>query len=186
MQAGPDHPNGISAQTAYSATGDQRPPVVVISPGGRNTALWLIAVLLAVIATALVLRLDDAKLAHSAMAQSETPGGTLVGARGIYAFGGQVTAKTFGLFMLDVDTGTVWCYELSRAANEELLLRLVAARSWTSDRYLEEFNVADPVPAAVHMMVQQQRTMRQKQAEVPTTTAPARGPVLPEEAGSKR
>jgi len=85
--------------------------------------------------------------------------------------------------MLDVDTGTIWCYELDRASNDELLLRLVAARSWISDRYLEEFNVADPVPGAVRMMVQQQRAMRQNQADVPVTTAPAKGPALPEDGG---
>jgi hypothetical protein len=113
------------------------------------------------------------------MAQTEGPGDGLVGARGIYAFSGQLTLKSFGLFMLDVDTGTIWCYELSKGTNDELLLRLVAARSWTSDRYLEEFNVADPVPGAVRMMVEQQRAMRQSQVDAPVTTAPTKGPALP-------
>ena len=179
MQAGNDQSNRPFARAADAAEGGRQTPIVIVSPGGRHTVLWLIAVLLAVIATVLVLRLDDARLMRSAMAQTETPGGAIVGARGIYAFSGQVSAKTFGLFMLDVDTGTIWCYELSRAANDELLLRLVAARSWTSDRYLEEFNVADPVPAAVRMMVQQQRSMRQDQTQPPVATAPAGGPVLP-------
>lgn len=186
MQAGNDYPNGTSAGGACPTADERQSPIVIVSPGGRQTVLWLIALLLSVIATVLVLRLDDTRLMRSAMAQVEAPGGTMVGARGIYAFSGQVTARTFGLFMLDVDTGTVWCYELSRAANDELLLRLVAARSWTSDRYLEEFNVADPVPAAVAMMVQQQRSMRQNQANLPAATAPARGPVLPEEGGVKK
>ena len=73
----------------------------------------------------------------------------MAGARGIYAFTGQLTSKSYGLFMLDVDSGTVWCYEFQRAANGEPQMKLVAARSWISDRYLEEFNVADPVPSAV-------------------------------------
>jgi hypothetical protein len=185
MRAGLDQCEGVIRAALSSADG-QAIPVVVVTAGNRHTVLWLIAVLLAVIATALVLRLDDVRLMRSAMAQAETPGG-LVGARGIYAFSGQVTQRTFGLFMLDVDTGTIWCYELQKAANDELLLRLVAARSWTSDRYLEEFNVADPVPGAVKMMVQQQRTMRQQgQSETPTTTAPSRGPVLPDEGGGRK
>ena len=186
MQAGHDRSDGTFARAACQADGGTQAPIVIISPSGRHTVLWLIAVLLAVIATVLVLRLDDARLMRSAVAQTETPGGAMVGARGIYAFSGQLTARTFGLFMLDVDTGTVWCYELSRAANDELLLRLVAARSWTSDRYLEEFNVADPVPAAVGMMVQQQRSMRQDKRTPPASTAPAAGPVLPEEGGGKK
>jgi hypothetical protein len=186
MQAGNDRSDGTSTRAGSPTDDGRQAPTIIVSPGGRHTVLWLIAVLLAVIATVLVLRLDDARLMHSAMAQTETPGGAMVGARGIYAFSGQMTAKSFGLFMLDVDTGTVWCYELSRAANDELLLRLVAARSWTSDRYLEEFNVADPVPAAVRMMVQQQRSMRQNQADLPPATAPAKGPILPEEGGAKK
>lgn len=185
MRAGPDQPEGITCATALSADG-KAIPVVVVSAGNRHVVLWLIAVLLGVIATALVLRLDDVRLMRSAMAQAESPVG-LVGARGIYAFSGQLTQRTFGLFMLDVDTGTIWCYELQRAANEELLLRLVAARSWTSDRYLEEFNVADPVPGAVRMMVQQQRTMKQQgQPEMPAASAPSRGPALPAEGNGQK
>jgi hypothetical protein len=62
--------------------------------------------------------------------------------------------------MMDVDTGTIWCYELDRAEHGPLQLRLVAARSWIFDRYLEEFNVADPIPGAVREMIRHQRTDR--------------------------
>jgi len=175
----PDLASSSIGHAVGAATEGHTAPVVVIHSGSRQAASWIIVVLLAVIATALVLRLDEGRLMRSAVAQTDGPGGGLVGARGIYAFSGQLTSKTFGLFMLDVDTGTVWCYELSKGTNDELLLRLVAARSWTSDRYLEEFNVADPVPGAVRMMVAQQRAMRQNQADTPATTAPAKGPALP-------
>jgi hypothetical protein len=186
MQTGFHHLEGDTARAGAVMTDPVRTPVVVVSSGGRQTVLWLIALLLAVIATALVLRLDDARLMRSAAAQTEAPVGAMVGARGVYAFSGQLTPRTFGLFMLDVDTGTIWCYELQRAANEELSLRLVAGRSWTSDRYLEEFNVADPVPGAVRMMVAQQRTMKQNQAGMPAASAPAKGPALPEEGGGRK
>ncbi len=183
MQVGPDLLSGDTARAVGARADSHQPAVVVVHTGGRQTVWWMIVVLLAVIASALVLRLEEGRLMRSAVAQTEGLGGGLVGARGIYAFSGQLTSKTFGLFMLDVDTGTIWCYELDRASNDELLLRLVAARSWISDRYLEEFNVADPVPGAVRMMVQQQRAMRQNQADVPVTTAPAKGPALPEDGG---
>lgn len=186
MQAGPDHVDSSVAPPVRWASEGSAVPIVIYQSSGRQTVLWLIAILLAIIATALVLRVDGLRLERSAAAQVEGLGTGMVGARGIYAFSGQLTAKTFGLFMLDVDTGTIWCYELSRAANDELLLRLVAARSWVSDRYLEEFNVADPVPGAVRMMVQQQQAIRQSRAEAPPTSAPAKGPALPDEGGSKK
>ncbi|MGQ9650742.1 MAG: hypothetical protein ACUVXJ_11585 [Phycisphaerae bacterium] len=179
MQLGSDVTSGDTARAVGAVADCGQPAVVVVREGSRQTVWWVIAVLLAVIASALVLRLDEGRLVRSAVAQTEGSGGGLVGARGIYAFSGQLTSRTFGVFMLDVDTGTIWCYELDRASNDELLLRLVAARTWTSDRYLEEFNVADPVPGAVRMMVQQQRAIRQNQVEAPATSAPAKGPALP-------
>jgi hypothetical protein len=161
--------------------------VVLVAAQGRQTVWWVLAILLTVIATVLLFRWDDSRLLRSAMAQTDSfAGGSQVGARGIYAFSGQLTARTYGLFMLDVDTGTIWCYELQRAANDELQLRLVAARSYASDRYLEEFNVADPVPGAVRLMVQQQRALQQGGAGPASTTAPARGPALPDEGGGQK
>ncbi|HPD29032.1 MAG TPA: hypothetical protein PLL20_03490 [Phycisphaerae bacterium] len=179
MQLGSDVTSSDVAHAIDAGADRGQPVVVVVREGGRHTVWWVIAVLLAIIASALVLRLDEGRFMRSAVAQTGGAGGGLVGARGIYAFSGQLTPRTYGVFMLDVDTGTIWCYELDRASNDELLLRLVAARTWTSDRYLEEFNVADPVPGAVRMMVQQQRAIRQDQADLPVTSAPAKGPVLP-------
>jgi hypothetical protein len=122
----------------------------------------MLTVVLAVLATALILERDDALLLRSAQAQRLSGAGQ-AGARGIYAFTGQLTAKTFGLFMMDVDAGTIWCYEIDRGQHGELQLKLVAARSWIYDRYLEEFNVAEPVPGAVRAMVEQQRSHRSDQ-----------------------
>lgn len=144
-------------------------PQVVYLPAPRQPAvLWIIAVLLAVIATALVMRWDDSALFQTAFAQtSALPRSGMEGARGIYAFTGQVSARSYGLFMVDVDTGTVWCYELERTgATGEPRLKLLAARSWVFDRYLEEFNTTEPIPSEVRAMVQQQRSNR----------APATGP----------
>lgn len=150
---------------AGEASGAQPAQVVVVAPGGRHTVWWVLSVLLAVIATALVTRNDHSAWLQTALAQSA--GGNMVapaGARGIYAFTGQLTAKSYGLFMMDVDSGTVWCYEMLRGPNNDVQMKLVAARSWIFDRYLEEFNVADPIPSAVRAMVQQ-RQAAERQAE---------------------
>ncbi len=172
---------------ASEALPTERVRVVYVSAPNRQTGIWIIAVLLAVIATAAVLRWDDASLTRSAWAQALNPGaGPGAGARGIYAFTGQIDARSFGLFMLDVDSGTIWCYELVRnRPTEPAFIRLVAARSWIYDRYLEEFNVASPTPGEVRQLVEQQRIARQRQATqqpanmAPTASAPAGALQLP-------
>ncbi len=151
-----------------------------MTPPGRQTVWWLMTILLAVIATTLLLRWDDASLVRSAQAQLPGAGNVpLAGARGIYAFTGQLTSKSYGLFMVDVDSGTIWCYEMQHGANNEPQMKLVAARSWIFDRYLEEFNVADPIPSAVKALVQQQRVnAAAANAVVPPNAA--NPPVLPQ------
>jgi hypothetical protein len=130
-------------------------PVVMVAPAGRQTVWWMLTVVLAVLATAVIARQEPVLPAAVAQANMPVAG---AGARGIYAFTGQLTAKTYGLFMMDVDNGTVWCYELQRGASGEPQMKLAAARSWIYDRFLEEFNVADPVPTVVKTLVQQQRS----------------------------
>ncbi|HOW72964.1 MAG TPA: hypothetical protein PKY77_20380 [Phycisphaerae bacterium] len=151
----------VSAPAGEAEDASSRRIVVVAAPG-RQTLGWVIAVLLAVIAAALVMRLDDAALLRSSLAQSTpTGGGLAAGARSVYAFTGQLDGKTYGLFMMDVDSGTIWCYEIAKGqAGMGSHLKLVAARSWIFDRYLEEFNVAAPTPAEVRQLVEQQQTNR--------------------------
>ena len=183
----PIHPRQSDARADEKLSrGDVPPPVVVMSPPGRQTVWWVMTVVLAVIATALVTRRDGARLMKAALAQSGGSGEAgQVGARGIYAFTGQLTSKSYGVFMVDVDTGTIWCYEMAKGANNELQMRLVAARSWVFDRYLEEFNVAEPVPAAVRAIVRQQRSHREEtEVEIENNAENGNVPALPNEGGS--
>jgi len=113
---------------------------------------WVIAILLAVIATALWMR-PAGPLVPAALAQNQ-PG--LAGARGVYAFTGPLERDQYGLFMLDVDQGTIWCYAFDNVGGTSKL-RLVAARSWVYDRYLQDFNCAPPDFRAVQRLVNQQR-----------------------------
>ncbi len=155
-----------------------------MGPAAHQTVLWVLAILLAVIATTCVLRLDQSVPGRgTALAQEAASSGAgRLGARGIYAFPGQVSRTSYGVFMLDVDTGTIWCYELSGASESARQLRLVAARSWVFDRYLEEFNVSDPTPAAVAELIDKQMAQRQRglagTAPGAATTRPAGEPAL--------
>ncbi len=123
-----------------------------------QTVHWIIAVVLTIIATCLVMRLDGGAWLPEAQAQT-----TRVGARGIFAFTGPLGPRTHGLFMVDVDAGNVWCYEYSREKNK---LRLIAARSFLYDRYLEEFNVDSPTPREVAELVKRQRSRKPDTGQV--------------------
>ncbi len=120
-----------------------------------HAALWMIAVLLAFIAGVLWMR-PSGNVVPAAFAQSSP----LVGARGVYAFTGQLDHNRYGLFMLDIEQGTIWCYEIDNMDGVRKL-RLAAARSWIYDRYLRDFNCAAPDFRAVQQLVAQQRATPQ-------------------------
>ncbi len=111
---------------------------------------WVIAICLAVIAINLTLR-DEPWMTPSWAQNVQS-----AGARGIFAFTGQLTPTTYGVFMVDVDAGNIWCYEYLTVGGIKKL-RLVSARSFIFDRYLEDYNLDGPTPQDVKAMVEQQR-----------------------------
>lgn len=151
-----------------------------VIPSGKpgQAVQWVIAGLLAVIAVGLWVH-PDASLLRPAQAQ----GPALAGARGVFAFTGPLDREQYGLFMLDVDQGTVWCYGFDRVGGTRKL-RLIAARTWVYDRYLQDFNCAEPSFREVQALVQQQRTQSTSTmpgpAEVDAVPGPA-GRSLPDE-----
>src|SRR5438105_414689 len=142
-------PEALALMTAQCPTPTPASPadtrtIVVMAP--RQTLPWVIAGVLAVIATLLALRPGEPGFGGSpAFAQTG-----MLGARGLFAFTGQLNQNTFGLWMMDVDAGTVWCYEYNPIKKK---MRLAAARSFVWDRYLEEINQDDPTPAQVKQML---------------------------------
>ncbi len=121
------------------------------SSAASHPAWWIIALSLAAIA--INMSLSSKPAPPEAIAQNVRG----AGARGVFAFTGQLTANTFGVFMVDVDAGTIWCYEYIMAGGQKRL-RLVTARSWIYDRYLEEYNVDAPSVSDIQRMVEQQRS----------------------------
>jgi hypothetical protein len=117
----------------------------------------VIAAALCVIAGTYVLRGSSPGLSELALAQT----GSSAGARGVFAFTGQLTKNTFGVFMVDVDTMTLWGYEYVPG---KACLRLVGARTWRYDRYLENHNICDLPPDAVEQMIEEQRKYRLENA----------------------
>ncbi len=134
----------------------------------QQTVLWLIALLLAVIATALWLR-PAGDVVRVAQAQNRP----IAGARGVFAFTGAIDRDREGLFMLDVDSGTIWCYAFETIDGTRKL-RLIAARSWIYDRYLQDFNCAAPDFREIQQLVQLQR--QQTATPPPADTTDSAGP----------
>lgn len=95
------------------------------------------------------------------------------GARGVYAFSGPVEANRYGLFMLDIEQGTVWCYEFDKDDTGTRKLRLSAARSWIYDRYLKNFNCSGFSPAQIQELVAQERANLAAGAADPKSGQPA-------------
>jgi hypothetical protein len=118
----------------------------------------VIAASLVVIATTLILRSDTYPTRGLAFGQPVSSGG----ARGLFAFSGQLSKGTFGVYMVDVDAMTTWVYEY---LPQKGCLRLAAARTWRYDRYLEDYNVCGPPPDAVERMVEDQRQYRIQASE---------------------
>jgi hypothetical protein len=95
----------------------------------------------------------DAAVMSEALAQS-TPG--VAGARGVFAFTGPLDSDRYGLFMIDIEQGTIWVYEMEGATGARKL-RLAAARTWLYDRYLKDFNSAAPSFREVQELVARER-----------------------------
>jgi hypothetical protein len=119
-----------------------------------SVATWLIVFLLALIAARLWLVGPGVGWPElPAMAQNAPA----AGARGIYAIPGQIGPQQWGLFMMDVDQGTFWVYGFDDV-NGTQKLRLLAARTWVYDRYLQDYNCAEPGFRQVQQLISIQRT----------------------------
>lgn len=122
---------------------------------------WVIAACLLVITIKFVFIPDSQTLGPSAFAQMASG----AGARGVFAFSGQLTKSTYGVYVVDTDAMTIWLYEY---VPQKGCVRLAGSRTWRYDRYLEDFNGCDLPPDAVEKMVEQQRQYRLESSEADT------------------
>lgn len=123
-----------------------------------HPVFWMIAGALATIAVTMVTQRDGSPLSGMAFGQPTTS----AGARGVFAFSGQLTKNTYGVYVVDTDTATMWMYEYLGAKG---CLRLAAARTWRFDRYLENHNTCDLPPETVEQMIEEQRLNRKQSDE---------------------
>ncbi len=135
-----------------------------------NAALWCLGLGLLANAAAMVYshsggQFPELILDRGAFAQ--TPTGGLLGARGIYMMPAQLGPTAFGLYLMDIDSSTICVYRVLPEGNR---FKLIAARSFKNDRFLEDLNNDSPTPKDVLDFVQKQRarTELKNQTDTPT------------------
>ncbi len=131
----------------------------VVRPALANKALWFVGLgLLANAAMMLFSHFSPAgvpefKLDQSAFGQA-LPNERMVGARGLYMMPAQLGPNTWGVYLMDADSQTITVY---RAIPDTSRFRLMAARSFRNDRFLEDVNNDTPTPKEVQKLVEAQR-----------------------------
>lgn len=121
-----------------------------------HPVFWIIAAALVAIAVQMAFRHGAAGLETPVFAQPSSSGAS---ARGVFAFSGQLSKGTYGVYVVDTDAMTLWAYEYLA---QKGCMRLAAARTWRYDRYLENYNACELPPEAVEKMVDEQRQYRLK------------------------
>jgi hypothetical protein len=122
-----------------------------------HPVFWVIAFCLVALTIRLVIPAGGS-LDPAAFAQTVSG----AGARGVFAFSGEISKGVNGVWMVDTDTMTIWAYEDQA---QKGCLRLAASRTWRYDRYLENYNGCDLPPDVVERMVEEQRQFRLEAAE---------------------
>ena len=128
-----------------------------IQPFLRGSAgRLLVVILLSVIATCLLIQAIGADSSAYAQAGANS-------SRGIIAVAGQLSQDTYGMYLVDLESGTMSVYQCTPDLKR---LRLVASRTFVYDLQLDEFNT-EPAPREIKSMVEQHRRLGAE------TTSPA-------------
>ncbi len=121
------------------------------SPRQIGAGKWLIVILLSVIATCLLIEVGngaDAALADPSVAVAGAGGGVI-------AVSAQLTADSYGVYLLDPKRGTMAVYQFQPKTRT---LRLMAVRNYGFDVQLDEYNT-EPSPREIKQLVGQQQRL---------------------------
>jgi hypothetical protein len=124
------------------------------STGGKSvrTALYLNAALLCAALVTLLARNDAPSLLPAALAQQAPQ--PIAGGAGLFLMPGQLSPSEWGCYVMDVDRQTLMVYQYARG---DRTLRLMAARDFSNDRQLRDFNTGDPSPTDVKNWVAKEK-----------------------------
>jgi hypothetical protein len=85
----------------------------------------------------------------------------------VFALAGQLTRDNYGIFLVDSASGTMAIYEWVSDRAQGRKLHLVAARNFTFDLQLDDYNNSEPLPRDVQSLVKQQRKLGSGAASQP-------------------
>jgi len=113
---------------------------------------WLIVVLLSVIATCLLIEVGFGTSSARGQISSADGGDIMI-------VGGQVTKDSYGLYLVDRKNRTICMYQWLPATRK---LRLMAARTFSCDVQLDDYNADRPTPSEVKRLVEENRRLKSK------------------------
>jgi hypothetical protein len=117
--------------------------------------LYLNAALLAVILGSMLMRSNVPPILPAAFAQTQPPmQPPIAGGAGIFVVPAQFSTNLWGCYLMDVDSQTLCAYQYVSGEHQ---LRLVAARNFTYDRRLKNYNTANPSPSEVKDLVEKEQ-----------------------------
>ena len=123
--------------------------------------LYLNAAAIVLLALGLLGRSESPSFLPAALAQQAPQ--PIAGGAGLFLMPAQLSSSTWGCYVMDVDAQTLVAYQYYPGDRK---LRLMAARDFSYDRFLKEFNTDDPSPSDVKNLVEKDRNKaRQKQEE---------------------
>jgi len=67
----------------------------------------------------------------------------------------QIARDSYGLAMIDHQRQTLWIYEINSRGPIHSRLKLLAARSWKYDKFLQDYNTSEPKPEQVKLLLQE-------------------------------
>lgn len=140
-----------------------------------SKALWCVGLGLLANAAATVYTYSGGRFPEfiDRQALAQVPPGGMLGARGIYMMPAQLGANAFGVYLMDIDSSTICVY---RALPDTSRFKLMAARSFKNDRFLEDFNNDTPTPRDVQKLVQKQRERVQEENKTTEPTVEQTAP----------
>jgi hypothetical protein len=130
---------------------------IMIRPPRRNhlaLALYLNAIMLGILIVVLVSRDSGTPLVPAALAQPVPRQQPIAGGAGLFMMPAQFAVNIWGVYLMDVDQQTLCAYQYLPGEKQ---LRLVAARNFTYDRKLHNYNTEKPTPAEVRDLIEKEQ-----------------------------
>jgi hypothetical protein len=118
---------------------------------------WVTVILLSALAGALVTQvsLTTTKADAQAVSSAQAPAPR----EGVFAMAGQLSRDNYGIFLVDSANSTMAVYEWAPGAQGRKL-HLVAARNFSFDLQLDDYNNAEPLPRDVQALVRQNNRLK--------------------------